>query len=187
MKWLKHETEKLIKLYPISLNCELQTYFETRSLKSLHRKSEELGLKKSANIKFKAQSIATKQKWKEHKFDTEYTRLQAIESFKKRDQRGIKNPNWKHSKVPRRDRQCWEYTERRNKVFIRDKYTCQITGQISGVLEVHHIKSFKNYPKLRYDVANGVTLSSKFHKSIRRKEEIWESYFSEIVSKKYKG
>lgn len=52
------------------------------------------------------------------------------------------------------------------KVFEHDRYTCQKCGLASfgGVyLEAHHIKSFRDYPKLRLDVDNGLTLCAACH------------------------
>ena len=59
-----------------------------------------------------------------------------------------------------------EYKDWRTKVFTRDKYICQQCG-VSGnkkYLTAHHIKSFANYPKLRFDVNNGKTLCEDCHK-----------------------
>ncbi len=51
----------------------------------------------------------------------------------------------------------YQYIEWRKKVFERDSYTCQICLIKGGYLEAHHIKSWKNYPELRYVIKNGIT------------------------------
>lgn len=57
-----------------------------------------------------------------------------------------------------------EYQEWRRGVFQRDEYTCQKCGQIGGNLNAHHIKKFKDFPKQRYDIDNGLTLCIDCHK-----------------------
>lgn len=52
----------------------------------------------------------------------------------------------------------------REKVFERDGYTCQKCLKVGGHLQAHHIKSFANYPKLRFVVKNGITLCHNCHK-----------------------
>ena len=52
----------------------------------------------------------------------------------------------------------------REKVFKRDKYTCQNCKQKGGYLEPHHIKSWAKYPKLRFRLNNGLTLCHNCHK-----------------------
>jgi len=61
--------------------------------------------------------------------------------------------------------------ERKNKkyklwriaIFERDNYTCQFCGLRGVYLEAHHVKSWKNFSKLRYVVSNGVTLCKECH------------------------
>jgi len=60
-------------------------------------------------------------------------------------------------------RQTIEYKVWRDKVFKRDKWTCQHCGK-KGKMNAHHIKSFKEYENQRYVVANGITLCESCHR-----------------------
>lgn len=56
------------------------------------------------------------------------------------------------------------YDEWRRAVYERDNYTCRCCGcKKGGSLEAHHIYSFSEYKKLRYDVNNGITLCKNCH------------------------
>lgn len=68
-----------------------------------------------------------------------------------------------------RDRCSGEYKEWRNMVFERDKYTCQNCGMRGVRLNAHHIKPWSNYPKVRFDIENGITLCEKCHKAYHKK------------------
>jgi len=68
-----------------------------------------------------------------------------------------------------------EYRDWREAVFTRDNWTCQKCGVRSKkgktvYLEAHHIKSWVEYPKLRYEVNNGVTLCYECHLLTRKKK-----------------
>jgi len=79
--------------------------------------------------------------------------------------RGSNNPNWKGGFfLERRPRDTIEYKEWRTKVYQRDNYTCQTCSIKGGQLVAHHIKSWKSYPGLRYEVSNGLTLCTPCHK-----------------------
>lgn len=83
---------------------------------------------------------------------------------------GKATPPWK--RTSKQQRQSPKYAVWRTKVFERDNYTCQNCNQRGGILNAHHIKPFKNYPKLRYEIDNGVTLCEKCHKEVHKKKVI---------------
>lgn len=76
---------------------------------------------------------------------------------------GPKNPNWRGGiqlRHPERNRY-------RSKMWVkavkdRDCWKCVECGAIDR-LHAHHIKRWKDYPELRYEVSNGVTLCHKCH------------------------
>lgn len=53
----------------------------------------------------------------------------------------------------------------KQKVFERDDFICQNCGN-TGYLEAHHIKSWKDYPELRSEFSNGITLCLKCHYAV---------------------
>lgn len=106
--------------------------------------------------------------------------------------RGKNHPCWKGGITPIRTK-IWrspeyklrspEYKLWRLSVFERDNFTCQMPGcnQWGRKLEAHHIREFKNYPSLRFNIRNGITLCEKCHKKIRRKEKDYENMFFQII------
>jgi 5-methylcytosine-specific restriction endonuclease McrA len=62
------------------------------------------------------------------------------------------------------------YAEWRLAVLERDLYTCQGCGKNGCKLCIHHIKSYKDFPELRIDIGNGITLCEGCHKKKHRKE-----------------
>lgn len=56
-----------------------------------------------------------------------------------------------------------EYKSWRNAVFTRDFYKCVKCGSKNN-LEAHHVKEQCNYPALRFDINNGLTLCHTCHK-----------------------
>ena len=77
-----------------------------------------------------------------------------------------KNPNWKGGITPSMEeiRDCVEYKLWRESVFERDNFTCIWCGQRGGRLEADHVKSFADYPALRFAIDNGRTLCKECHK-----------------------
>lgn len=91
--------------------------------------------------------------------------------------KGKDKPNWNGGpQSPQAERasayQTKEYKEWRKSVFERDNYTCQFCGYRGGDLNADHIKTWAEFPDLRYKVSNGRTLcvpchrtTFKFHKN----------------------
>jgi len=77
--------------------------------------------------------------------------------------RGENHWNWRGgiAKDRRTGQKYWQW---RSNIFQRDNWTCQTCEKRGCYLEVHHIKSWANYPKLRYVEENCVTLCKECHK-----------------------
>ena len=81
--------------------------------------------------------------------------------------KGEKAYNWKGgtSKGYKTGYYSFEYKAWREAVFKRDDYICQnCFGKRGQYITAHHIKSFAYYPKLRFDINNGITLCEDCHK-----------------------
>ncbi len=98
---------------------------------------------------------------------------------------GLSVESWAEfsSSADSRERASTKFAEWRQAVFARDEYTCAMCGRRGGSLHAHHIKLFSRFPDLRYVVSNGITLcGTPCHRSLRRKEEQFESQFVSIVA-----
>jgi hypothetical protein len=74
--------------------------------------------------------------------------------------------NWKggRSRWYREGYYTKKYLNWRRDVFVRDEFTCKDCGKKHIYITAHHIKSWVNYPELRFDVDNGRTLCEDCHK-----------------------
>jgi|SRR5579862_3038668 len=79
---------------------------------------------------------------------------------------GSKHWNWQGGKTPigRLIRDSAQYRKWREAVLKRDDYRCFDCGQRGGELEAHHIYSFAEYPRLRFELENGITLCISCHR-----------------------
>lgn len=63
-----------------------------------------------------------------------------------------------------------EYRIWRTAVFVRDDYTCQACLRRGGRLHAHHVLLFSEYPELRLDLENGLTLCILCHDKIHHRK-----------------
>ena len=98
--------------------------------------------------------------------------------------RGAKHPMWRGGITPESKsvRTSVPLKNWRQRVFERDNFTCQECGERGGILNAHHILPFAEYPSLRLDVDNGITLCVKCHRKIRGRELHYvDKYFAIIM------
>ena len=108
---------------------------------------------------------------------------------------GKGNPNWKGGITPENDkiRHSTKMDLWREAVFIRDSFICQKTKIKGGVLRAHHIQNFAQFPELRFEVSNGITLSKKAHQKFHRiygiknntKEQIMKYLNDKSITRKF--
>jgi hypothetical protein len=86
-------------------------------------------------------------------------------------------------RTAKRDFDDPKYKAWRSSVFIRDNFTCQLTGK-KGELQAHHIERWADKPDLRYDTNNGITLCKEAHAMVTGKEDQYKDQFKDIVVKR---
>ena len=78
-----------------------------------------------------------------------------------------------------------EMKEWRHLIFERDNYACQICGQGGGELRANHIKRFADFPELRTEKSNGITICERCdYLWVINHEHEWESYFNFVLEAK---
>jgi len=85
---------------------------------------------------------------------------------------GDKNGMWKGgiSGEENSIRHSIEYIEWRNAVGRRDKSKCRFCKSRKSIV-AHHVKSFRDYKKLRFEVDNGITLCRSCHTELHAKNK----------------
>ena len=81
--------------------------------------------------------------------------------------KGEKSYLWKGGITPinQKIRTSFEYKLWRDAVYTRDDYTCVWCKQRGGKLNADHIKSFSEFPELRFAIDNGRTLCVPCHRT----------------------
>lgn len=67
------------------------------------------------------------------------------------------------------------------KVFTRDNFKCKMC-ESKVKLQAHHILPWRDYPELRFDVNNGITLCQAHHPRKRAEEAKLSPYFKQLVA-----
>lgn len=100
--------------------------------------------------------------------------------------RGVESPVWIQDRTKlKRDnrRNDSAYQVWRKEVWLRDGFLCRITtDDCKGRIEVHHILSWREYPELRYQINNGITLCHLHHPRKREEEKRLIAEFQQLVS-----
>lgn len=73
------------------------------------------------------------------------------------------------------------YDNLRKYILKRDKFKCRLCGRKKCRLNMHHIRRWSDYPSLRYEETNCITLCTKCHYKIRNKEKIYAELLTRIV------
>lgn len=101
--------------------------------------------------------------------------------------RGEKHPNWKGGvdKEHTRIKQTKQYKEWRDKVYRKWYWTCQDCNKHCNRKQIvaHHIKTFAEYPKLRFRVSNGLVLCRPCH-ALRHKPRRKDYYKNRLWNSK---
>ena len=77
------------------------------------------------------------------------------------------HPNWNPNISDEdriKERRYKEYENWRTSVFEKYNYTCQLSGQKGGQLEVHHLSNYSTDIEHRLDINNGIVLAKHIHK-----------------------
>ena len=84
--------------------------------------------------------------------------------------RGKNHWNWQGGKTPylQNLRHGRKYSNWRKAVYTRDNSTCQMCHIKQEHPLAHHKKAFDKYPKLRFEVSNGMTLCRSCHKKVHK-------------------
>jgi len=83
-------------------------------------------------------------------------------------------------------RHCLKAKHWQLKVFSRDEYICQRCNMTEGLV-AHHIKPWNDYPGLRFDINNGLTLCNSCHSRLHSTGRILSDESRKRISDSNKG
>lgn len=77
-----------------------------------------------------------------------------------------------------------QYKEWRQKIYARDNHACQWPGcKNKTKLQAHHIYRWADFPGLRYNINNGITLCKYHHSLITNHEDDYRFFFGKLLNK----
>lgn len=140
-----------------------------------HEKEYRKQYSKTKYLKFKDKILKQQHVYYVHhknkikEYNAEYNKQNAS---RLREQRRLywlhrrEDENYKRKQYPGHEwRKSYDAIKWRREVYKRDDLTCQDCGKTHCRVYAHHIKSGTHYPKLRFDITNGVTLCYECHVS----------------------
>ena len=82
-----------------------------------------------------------------------------------------------------KERRSSAYRDWRLQVYERDNWKCRINNKdCSGRIIAHHILSYTQFPELRYEINNGITLCQAHHPRKRAEEKQLIPFFNGLMS-----
>ncbi len=163
---IPHNKGKKAQLRRVCSVCS--TEFVARSKKVRYCSSHCVGVASGFKPKQEPWNKNKSAEWARHprSAKTKEKIRKSLTGRKRPDVAGEYHYKWKGGITRKRDGVAWW----RREVFRRDNYTCQTCGKKSrknsGELEAHHKLPWADYPELRFDLSNGVTLCVTCHKKI---------------------
>jgi hypothetical protein len=86
------------------------------------------------------------------------------------------------SLINKKERNNPEYKQWRLEVYKKDNYKCKMENcDCKGKIIAHHILPWHNFPELRYNINNGITLCQFHHPRKRSEEQILIPFFQSMV------
>jgi hypothetical protein len=93
------------------------------------------------------------------------------------------NPDREEVRANNYERSCAEYKWWSKAVKERDGNKCKINNKdCCGKVVAHHILGYAQYPELRYEINNGITLCEFHHPTTRKKETEMVGYFNQLLA-----
>lgn len=116
------------------------------------------------------------------------TRKKMSESRKKLCSVKENNPRWfkDRSKLKKSEDRRLDVAVKhwRLAVYKRDNYCCKLKNEdCSKNIEAHHILPWRDFPELRYDINNGITLCTFHHPKKYAEEKRLSAYFISLIKK----
>ena len=76
-----------------------------------------------------------------------------------------------------------QYIQWRKSVYKRDNFQCRWPHcKSKQKLNAHHIKTWSDFPGLRFELNNGITLCKYHHNLIKGMEEVYAATFLRILA-----
>lgn len=110
-----------------------------------------------------------------------------LSNYWKGKRKGQEHPRWVDNRnllaKASEKRNDTSHHEWARNVKMRDKWKCKIENKnCSGRLEAHHILTWREFPELRYQLNNGITLCHAHHPRGRAEEKRLQAEFQQLVS-----